>query len=169
MTSERNNSIVTQSDSAVRAEELDRMAAELSESSGETECAAWALAHGPRLIAAARASAAPASGVATEAMVDAARVVLDRRVDVTWHISDDTVQEIVNAALAAAAKSDVGLMREALEQWPCPSCGGAKTYTNRSRERGEEKVPCKICEQTGLHPIANAALAARTGDQEETS
>lgn len=57
----------------------------------------------------------------------------------------------------------MSLMCEAPKQWKCPSCGGAKVYIQRSRKLlppGHAIVPCHVCDQTGLHPTASAAIAA---------
>lgn len=46
----------------------------------------------------------------------------------------------------------------ALRSWMCPSCGGTRTYLQRSKEQGTVKVACKVCKGTGLHATAAAAL-----------
>lgn len=49
------------------------------------------------------------------------------------------------------------VMHDALLQWKCPSCGGAKVYLNRTRD-GAKRIDCLVCSGNGLHPIAFAAL-----------
>lgn len=61
---------------------------------------------------------------------------------------------------------------EALEEWKCPSCGGSKEYLQRDAETPSgTKIPCKVCEGSGLHPTARQALSStaprRTGELEE--
>jgi hypothetical protein len=67
-------------------------------------------------------------------------------------------------------------MRAALEQWPCPGCGGRGIYHQnksgelRDAERGRKSDPkfspgpqtCKVCDGNGFHPTASAGLAAST-------
>jgi hypothetical protein len=48
---------------------------------------------------------------------------------------------------------------EALRKWKCPSCGGRKVYLNRTRD-GAEELPCEVCQESGLHPYARAAVAS---------
>ena len=64
-------------------------------------------------------------------------------------------------------------METALRQWKCDACGGSGEYLNKSirypDDMGpaslvEELLPCKRCEQTGLHPIARQALAPLKSD-----
>lgn len=52
-------------------------------------------------------------------------------------------------------------MIHALRQWKCPSCGGSKVYRWRPPGMKGEHVerPCKVCSETGLHPLAREALA----------
>jgi len=78
-------------------------------------------------------------------------------------------EAFANAKLIAAAKSSLSALLDrierltkALEQRKCPSCGGSKVYTHRWRDETAalqtDHVPCSVCEQTGLHPIARSAL-----------
>lgn len=48
-------------------------------------------------------------------------------------------------------------MREALEQWKCPACGGLGKYLAHSREVPEGQT-CRKCGGNGRHPLATAAL-----------
>lgn len=71
-------------------------------------------------------------------------------------------------SLSAPSDTRDTVLVEALQQWKCPSCGGTTKYTNRSIY-GTEVVPCRKCDDSGLHPIAaaalkKAALQARTGE-----
>lgn len=59
-------------------------------------------------------------------------------------------------------KARADTLLAALQEWKCPSCGGAKTYVNRSTF-GTSVVPCRVCKETGLHPTALAAIAKATG------
>lgn len=70
-------------------------------------------------------------------------------------------------ALFSIISSPAEALLKALEQWTCPSCGGSKVYRERpSARNGYEgdpsgwEVPCKVCGETGLNPIASAAIAA---------
>lgn len=62
------------------------------------------------------------------------------------------------------ASATIARLKEALEDWKCPSCGGKKVYIHRSRDNGNEIVPCKVCAETGLHPRAAQALADLAGE-----
>lgn len=66
--------------------------------------------------------------------------------------------------LLAIAMSYVATLEGTLREWACPSCGGKRTYLNRSKT-GSEVVPCKVCDQSGLHPLARAALQLCRPDQ----
>ena len=57
----------------------------------------------------------------------------------------------------AALQAENARLREGLTGWKCPSCGGSKAYMNNSRY-GSQVLPCKVCEQTGLHPDARTLL-----------
>lgn len=46
-----------------------------------------------------------------------------------------------------------------VRKWKCPSCGGSGIYLQRSRA-GDERLICKVCDGTGLHPQAKQALAS---------
>lgn len=65
--------------------------------------------------------------------------------------------------------NEVDRLRKALQQWKCPSCGGTGTYQQlgRHQKEGKRKAPegkwpdrviCKKCNGTGLHPVADEAL-----------
>ncbi len=84
-----------------------------------------------------------------------------------WSRARDLATDIADAIRALPtppiSDEDVEKARTALKQWHCPSCGGSTTYVNRWKDADghhENTVPCKVCESTGLHPIASAALAA---------
>lgn len=56
----------------------------------------------------------------------------------------------------------VDVLAAGLRAWKCPSCGGSKVYMQRGVGHPSEgqQIPCKVCQETGLHPKARAALEA---------
>jgi len=67
--------------------------------------------------------------------------------------ADEAIAEV------RAALRQPSALEQALRQWKCPSCGGSRTYLNRTKG-GEERISCKVCTD-GLHPIASAALTGQ--------
>lgn len=56
----------------------------------------------------------------------------------------------------------LAIAHAALRSLKCGSCGGSGQYLQRDR-RGSSCVPCKVCEGTGEHPTARAALSRDLG------
>ncbi len=65
----------------------------------------------------------------------------------------------------------IEVLKAALLQWVCPSCGGSRTYLNKYIVKGpkliEELIPCKKCAGTGIHPTASHALEKVKSDVSE--
>ena len=98
---------------------------------------------------------------AWEALRDLAKALEEAEADAVefdLQATEWASKHIDSAARAEKAEAENTRLREALEGWFCPSCGGSKTYLQRD-QTGERVVPCKVCEATGLHPKARAALA----------
>lgn len=70
-------------------------------------------------------------------------------------IVEEGEEATANARLIASLPDLV----EALREWKCPSCGGCGKYQPTGNHPGTPKIDCKVCETTGLHPVARAALA----------